>query len=1029
MEFSIRRPAPLAGASRFMVLCALAAAALAGCGGGGSTTTDVKTSSGSVPPQITAQPQNASVASGATATFSITATGSTPLTYQWMKNSANISGATSASYTTPATASSDNGASFTVTVSNSAGSVTSSAATLTVTSGSQAQAPQITAQPHSTTVTAGQTATFSVTASGTAPLTYQWMMNTTAISGATSASYTTPATTTGNSGESFTVKVTNSAGNVTSSAATLTVNSSTQATAPQITAQPQSATVTAGQTATFSVTASGTAPLTYQWMMNTTVISGATSASYTTPATTTGNSGESFTVKVSNSAGNVISSAATLTVNAAAKVAATPTFSVPAGVYTSTQSVTLACSTPSSTIHYTTNGTTPTSSSSAYSAAISVSSTETIEAICTASGYTNSPVAAAAYTINTSGTYALPASRSAVWSDAGLMTKGGIPSASWPICNSTPLTPSGGSDDSAQINAQISACAAGTVVQLGAGTFVMGQGLYVAINKGVALRGAGAGTTILKNPRNVFATTSNQAPVDTTPIVILGPGRWVNPDGDGRCNNPTAYQTQYMQLLSADAVQGSNSITVANGSIFSAGQMVLLDETSGASWQPDLVHISTSIWASPDYAVTWQLHNPASAIDDPVQASVTPSTANNYAGSGSGSDGACWFSRQDRPQNEIKEIASVSGNTITFTSPVNKAYRTSQHAELTTFTGSNAPVENAGLENVTLVGGGNGAVRFESTRYSWAKNIEVTEWYDEGVAIEYSFRDELIDSYIHDAAWPEPGGAGYAISFAQGSSEALIENNIVVKANKVIVARSSGTGTVVGYNYMDDGYIATDEGWIEIGLNAAHMVGSHMVLFEGNQSFNIDSDDTHGNSTYLVFFRNNTTSVRSSFQSDYTGNTINDAGNVPGSNGPKRAAGAMTYSYWMSYVGNVLGQAGVTTAANGYVDTVTGTAWTPSIWLLGWNDISPYTVDVQVTTTAIRDGNWDSFLSQQTWLNNTLAPLPNSLYLSCKPAFMGSNTWPWVDPTTGTLYTLPARARFTASTPNTVSGSGETCVP
>src|SRR6185369_11187845 len=97
---------------------------------------------------------------------------------------------------------------------------------------------------------------------------------------------------------------------------------------------------------------------------------------------------------------------------------------------------------------------------------------------------------------------------------------------------------------------------------------------------------------------------------------------------------------------------------------------------------------------------------------------------------------------------------------------------------------------------------------------------------------------------------PVNGGGGYAISFAWGSSEALIENNISVRANKVLVARSSGAGSVVGYNYMDQGYIATNNQWIEIGLNASHMVGSHHVLFEGNQSFNMESDDTHGNSTF-----------------------------------------------------------------------------------------------------------------------------------------------------------------------------------
>jgi fibronectin type 3 domain-containing protein len=83
--------------------------------------------------------------------------------------------------------------------------------------------PTITTQPVSVSVTAGQTATFSVGASGTAPLTYQWSVGDVAISGATSTSYTTPATTAANSGTSYSVVVTDSAGNVTSSAATLTV--------------------------------------------------------------------------------------------------------------------------------------------------------------------------------------------------------------------------------------------------------------------------------------------------------------------------------------------------------------------------------------------------------------------------------------------------------------------------------------------------------------------------------------------------------------------------------------------------------------------------------------------------------------------------------------------------------------------------------------------------------------------------------------------------------------------------------------
>src|SRR5262249_26614009 len=120
------------------------------------------------------------------------------------------------------------------------------------------------------------------------------------ISGATSASYTTPATTMSDSGSAFVVVVSNAAGTATSNSATLTVNAAPVA--PTITTQPMNQTVTAGQTATFTVTATGTAPLSYQWQKNGANIAGAISANYTTPTTTTADSGSTFKVVVSNSA-------------------------------------------------------------------------------------------------------------------------------------------------------------------------------------------------------------------------------------------------------------------------------------------------------------------------------------------------------------------------------------------------------------------------------------------------------------------------------------------------------------------------------------------------------------------------------------------------------------------------------------------------------------------------------------------------------------------------------------------------------
>ena len=181
--------------------------------------------------------------------------------------------------------------------------------------GNQAVAPSMTTQPTSTTVTAGQTATFSVLASGTAPISYQWRKNTSNISGATAASYTTPATTNADNGSKFDVVVSNSAGSVTSSQAILTVNAA--AVAPAIITQPSNQSVTAGQTAMFSVVATGTAPLSYQWRKNTLNIVGATASSYTTPATTSADNGAKFDVVVSNSVSSLTSSQATLTVSTA----------------------------------------------------------------------------------------------------------------------------------------------------------------------------------------------------------------------------------------------------------------------------------------------------------------------------------------------------------------------------------------------------------------------------------------------------------------------------------------------------------------------------------------------------------------------------------------------------------------------------------------------------------------------------------------------------------------------------------------
>ena len=176
--------------------------------------------------------------------------------------------------------------------------------------------PAIMTHPESKTVLVGETTTFSATATGTAPLSYQWQKNGIAISGATVSSYTTPPATSTDNGSQFRVVVSNSLGTATSNPATLTVSTSVPSvTPPAIMTHPESKTVLVGETATFSATATGTAPLSYQWQKNGIAISGATVSSYTTPPATSTDNGSQFRVVVSNSAGSATSDPATLTVS------------------------------------------------------------------------------------------------------------------------------------------------------------------------------------------------------------------------------------------------------------------------------------------------------------------------------------------------------------------------------------------------------------------------------------------------------------------------------------------------------------------------------------------------------------------------------------------------------------------------------------------------------------------------------------------------------------------------------------------
>jgi hypothetical protein len=554
------------------------------------------------------------------------------------------------------------------------------------------------------------------------------------------------------------------------------------------------------------------------------------------------------------------------------------------------------------------------------------------------------------------------------------------------------VSPSGADDTTAINNALAAAGAAASatsprVVKLDAGTFIVSGTIRIP-NSYVVLRGEAS----------------------TTPAIGGGNGTKILPTATGNGYTVVAASSvnprNYCQStnLAADGVKDSSTITLASWAFspaLSVGEIVLVDQVTDASYN------------------RWSPRGSPGGPDDASRG---------------------WASRFDRPTGQVVEIASLdpSARSVTFTTPLHIAYKTTNAAQISRFAdnpdGNFKPtLKYVGVEDLYVFGAckpegpgaGQGNVRLDCVSYSWVRNVETD--YNNGPAIKLdaSFRCVIRDCFVHSTQWPYPGGAGYGIVLGWHASDNLVENNISMTQNKVLVMRATGGGNVVAYNYLDDGYIGNYMDWQEVGANASHMTTPMYELFEGNQAFNFDADNTWGNSIYITVFRNHFPGVRRSGDlatrwnyryNSYRTGAGTQWGAVPMTNASCRAVGLMEGHWWYSFVGNVLGGPGVT-ALTMYESR--GPPWSGNpVWKLGYNPEkwdSP--ADPKVLSTVIRDGNYDYVTREVHWAGDPKT-LPNSLYLANKPNFFASDPWPWVDPTGSTqIHTLPARARFDAVCP------------
>jgi hypothetical protein len=627
------------------------------------------------------------------------------------------------------------------------------------------------------------------------------------------------------------------------------------------------------------------------------------------------------------------------------------------------------------------------------------------------------------------GTYSINTSQS-VTSEA--MTASGIPNRATIFKTISP----NGNDDTATINAALSTCPAGKVVLLTTGVFkISGNGLQFS-NSGCTLRGSGPGQQLSTGLNRVggggtvrgcasgaLGTYGDSFCTDSTATQLIKVDRATNtgyqvlsvgPSGLNRSGYGSPTGNSYN--LASDAVQGAFSVTLtsAPSPAIQVGDIVLVDE--------DTYH------SGGDPNVVW---------------------GPTFVSAGSASYG--WFSRQYRSLSQLMEVSAVSGATITFDTPLTYPFHKAYSAQLTTYTGGSF-LHGAGIENLFVWGGmggdGHGNIAIVDCAYCWVKNVEATWAIGSGIGLYSTFRNVIRDSFVHETPSPNPGGGGYLTTITNGSSENLIENNILWYGNKVDTMRGSGGGNVLAYNYTDDAFDQTNPQEPEAGINAGHYTTPHLELLEGNYSQNFAGDTYWGNSIYITAFRNWLSAHRAAHAplNSYVyvipgGNNCQDLpyGDYEG----RTAVNVQAYSYYNNFVGNVLGDDGQVLLDNPYptqgcfppaetafvefLDTTTewnnnGSLNDVPVWQVGAyqatvNSTGNWSfVDTTIKTQTL-NGNWDWMTGAQHWYGTGLAgatpvTIPNSFYLTSKPAFFGSYQWPWVNPTTGTTYTLPAMYCF-----------------
>jgi hypothetical protein len=351
---------------------------------------------------------------------------------------------------------------------------------------------------------------------------------------------------------------------------------------------------------------------------------------------------------------------------------------------------------------------------------------------------------------------------------------------------------------------------------------------------------------------------------------------------------------------------------------------------------------------------------------------------------------------------QIVKISNIVGNTVTIDRPLYWTYSAGQVPTLAPMD----PLDAVGVEDLTVDCNyaPSQGIRFYDITNGWVQNVEVKG--SEGWALTLSrcARCEVRKTFVHDGRVFQ---SAYGITLYGRCTDNLVEDNILYWLRHHIIFEYSGCGNVIGYNFCN---VAWDENYPNTSsmMQSIHNHGGfqHFNLIEGNSADNISHDSYLAQvaSDSMMVFRNHS------------------RGDSTPSRSRRICIEDSVHGLHMSCIGNVLGDTG--DYGVGVYEAIPGPNpnVTPNVYRLGW-DGSVYSgtqhgislPDARCAATMWREGNYDYFGNLVRWDGGLTRAVPNSLYLSAKPSWFGSLTWPPIGPdVAGYVTNIPAKARWDA---------------